>query len=296
MNPTHGDARSAGSPPIDSPTKLEGTPSRDRASQQKGANGSQTGQVCRTPPISHKTGGFLAGAGENREKRGADGCNGCPAYNNRIAKRAQLNVKGQGPSCKAAEKAVQEPDESRPIDIAALRAQPQHPSNTPMVIACQNCATTITPLWRRDESGHTICNACGLYYKLHGVHRPVTMKKPTIKRRKRVIAAQDDTDSVEMEGSTRSEEGTPERGTMNADGSVNLGLRRRPDQPLAIDSRSGYAIPGSQHSPVPPTDPAAYRSPHGPQHGIPMHMPKKRVRRENLLKKVEEKPFAAKQR
>ncbi|KAF7731451.1 putative electron transfer flavoprotein subunit [Apophysomyces ossiformis] len=54
---------------------------------------------------------------------------------------------------------------------------------------CANCQTTTTPLWRRDEQGNTICNACGLYYKLHNVHRPITMKRSTIKRRKRVAAA-----------------------------------------------------------------------------------------------------------
>ncbi|KAI7865965.1 hypothetical protein BDF14DRAFT_1819743 [Spinellus fusiger] len=51
---------------------------------------------------------------------------------------------------------------------------------------CANCRTTTTPLWRRDEAGNTICNACGLYYKLHNVHRPVSMKRSVIKRRKRI--------------------------------------------------------------------------------------------------------------
>ncbi len=57
-----------------------------------------------------------------------------------------------------------------------------------LAIACWNCSTTVTPLWRRDNVGHTICNACGLYYKLHGAHRPIVMKKPTIKRRRRVAS------------------------------------------------------------------------------------------------------------
>ncbi|KAI8599768.1 hypothetical protein EDD21DRAFT_307520, partial [Dissophora ornata] len=52
-------------------------------------------------------------------------------------------------------------------------------------LICANCRTTTTPLWRRDSGGNTICNACGLYYKLHNVHRPVTMKRAVIKRRKR---------------------------------------------------------------------------------------------------------------
>lgn len=53
---------------------------------------------------------------------------------------------------------------------------------------CANCETTTTPLWRRDSTGRTICNACGLYYKLHLVHRPATMMRTVIKRRKRCSA------------------------------------------------------------------------------------------------------------
>ncbi|KAI9302251.1 hypothetical protein BJ944DRAFT_167623, partial [Cunninghamella echinulata] len=52
-------------------------------------------------------------------------------------------------------------------------------------ISCANCHTTTTPLWRRDADGKNICNACGLYYKLHLTHRPVTMMRSVIKRRKR---------------------------------------------------------------------------------------------------------------
>ncbi|KAI8973232.1 hypothetical protein BDF20DRAFT_837197 [Mycotypha africana] len=52
-------------------------------------------------------------------------------------------------------------------------------------MVCANCQATTTPLWRRDAAGKTICNACGLYYKLHHVHRPPTMMRTVIRRRKR---------------------------------------------------------------------------------------------------------------
>ena len=34
---------------------------------------------------------------------------------------------------------------------------------------CANCKTTQTTLWRRNVNGEPVCNACGLYYKLHSV-------------------------------------------------------------------------------------------------------------------------------
>lgn len=41
---------------------------------------------------------------------------------------------------------------------------------------CSNCSTTSTPSWRRGDQGKSLlCNACGLYQKLHGRTRPYTM-------------------------------------------------------------------------------------------------------------------------
>ena len=35
--------------------------------------------------------------------------------------------------------------------------------------SCANCSTSTTTLWRRNQNGEPVCNACGLYYKLHNV-------------------------------------------------------------------------------------------------------------------------------
>lgn len=48
---------------------------------------------------------------------------------------------------------------------------------------CKNCHTQKTPLWRKDPAGNTLCNACGLFLKLHGTMRPLSLKTDVIKKR-----------------------------------------------------------------------------------------------------------------
>lgn len=57
--------------------------------------------------------------------------------------------------------------------------------NNGVPTTCTNCFTQTTPLWRRNPEGHPLCNACGLFLKLHGVVRPLSLKTDVIKKRNR---------------------------------------------------------------------------------------------------------------
>ncbi|KAG0354713.1 hypothetical protein BG005_006277 [Podila minutissima] len=54
---------------------------------------------------------------------------------------------------------------------------------------CNNCKTQQTSLWRRGVDGQTLCNACALFYKLHGRSRPKNLKSNVIKTRNRASMA-----------------------------------------------------------------------------------------------------------
>ncbi|CAO3620840.1 unnamed protein product [Mucor hiemalis] len=78
-------------------------------------------------------------------------------------------------------------------DAVEIKQEEQPQNDIPVVthtatedlIECINCQQTKTPLWRKNEHGEPLCNACGLYAKLHHKNRPVEMRKSTIQRRRR---------------------------------------------------------------------------------------------------------------
>ncbi|KAK6199222.1 uncharacterized protein RJT21DRAFT_3039 [Scheffersomyces amazonensis] len=101
---------------------------------------------------------------------------------------------------------------------------------------CRNCKTQTTPLWRRDETGQVLCNACGLFLKLHGRPRPISLKTDTIKSRNR-IKSQNGNGTPNSQKSTAPN--TPELKSKDSSSSNNLNLGNK------LGSSSGKKSPKS---------------------------------------------------
>ncbi|KAH3662231.1 hypothetical protein OGAPHI_005479 [Ogataea philodendri] len=147
--------------------------------------------------------GSCKGDGHCNGTGGSGSCQNCPSFNNRI---------------------LFSKDEDRQKQHVTKLEQ-----DSPFLVACTNCGTTVTPLWRRDEAGNTICNACGLYYKLHGAHRPVKLKKSTIRRRKKTATTMASPYPQRSNG-TRSESPPPSSSA---------------SRPIAINFTASFARPKS---------------------------------------------------
>lgn len=72
------------------------------------------------------------------------------------------------------------------VATSSTKQAPSSSSSTSSVpTSCTNCHTQTTPLWRRNPEGQPLCNACGLFLKLHGYVRPLSLKTDVIKKRNR---------------------------------------------------------------------------------------------------------------
>ncbi|XP_075973351.1 uncharacterized protein LOC142974746 isoform X2 [Anticarsia gemmatalis] len=78
-----------------------------------------------------------------------------------------------------------EPSEASSTGVGGARGGAAGGAGPRVELSCSNCGTHTTTIWRRDARGEMVCNACGLYFKLHGVPRPTAMRRDTIHTRRR---------------------------------------------------------------------------------------------------------------
>lgn len=151
------------------PTPAASPPLPPGSQQNQPSSGISTSADQGATTKAHSA-GTCPGDGRCDGTGGTSACSGCPTFNNAV-------VAAGGSTSTAAPT----PPQPAPADTnGKMRLNAKTPGAAGQVgaLSCANCGTSTTPLWRRDDVGNNICNACGTFFGSHLVFLSIAIIHP----------------------------------------------------------------------------------------------------------------------
>jgi len=131
--------------------------------------------------------GGKARRGSEAKSEGGKSCSHCRATSTPLWRRDPSTMK---PLCNACGLYLQQRNKLRPQELidADDDGDTSEESDANYVgPECSHCHTHHTSVWRRSKSGDQLCNACGVYARLRGKPRPLSLKRKKIRPRSKHV-------------------------------------------------------------------------------------------------------------
>lgn len=87
------------------------------------------------------------------------------------------------PLCNACGLYLQQRNKMRPRVLISAEQEGEEEEDPGDGPECSHCHTRKTSVWRRSKSGAKVCNACGVYARLRGHDRPLSLRRNKIRPR-----------------------------------------------------------------------------------------------------------------